>query len=176
MLGFIFRIQSKSDVITNSSSELFVFKNNSVESIIELLHKIYPDWRNEYKPPRTGKDLEKWELDYIRDLISPAPYYFAYSKMMKTIFESGKRTESLEECNLSKILCLTVQETYKNWNTWDPIDGSWSNKILKLSDLAYDKLRNYCESHGFVLLFSLYENPDYKYQEILENYADRIHL
>lgn len=42
---FIFNIQSFSDIITNSSSELFVFNNHSrtEENIVQLLNSIYPD-------------------------------------------------------------------------------------------------------------------------------------
>ena len=41
---FIIKIQSQSDVITNSSSELFIFDDkNSKEEVIDLLNNVYPN-------------------------------------------------------------------------------------------------------------------------------------
>ena len=49
---FIIKIQSQSDVITNSSSELFIFNDkNSKEEVIELLNNVYPNWKDEYAEP-----------------------------------------------------------------------------------------------------------------------------
>lgn len=40
---FVFKIQSSSDVITNSSSELFVFEGNTKNEVISILDSIYPN-------------------------------------------------------------------------------------------------------------------------------------
>lgn len=56
---FNFKINSVSNVITNSSSELFVFNDNdSVENVISILDNIYPDWRKEYCDPIRLKDCD----------------------------------------------------------------------------------------------------------------------
>lgn len=63
---FIIKIQSQSDVITNSSSELFIFNNkNSKDEVIELLDNIYPDWRDEYAEPVPFSEINENELWYL---------------------------------------------------------------------------------------------------------------
>lgn len=44
---FEFNIQSITDIITNSSSELFVFKNRELEDLVLILSLIHPCWNLE---------------------------------------------------------------------------------------------------------------------------------
>lgn len=50
---FEFNIQSITDIITNSSSELFVFKNRELEDLVLILSLIHPCWNldimNQYR-------------------------------------------------------------------------------------------------------------------------------
>lgn len=70
---FVFSLQSVSDIITNSSSELFVFtKENSVEEVISILDDIYPNWRKEYNKPQLLRDVSDKDLDTYLDY---ARYY-----------------------------------------------------------------------------------------------------
>lgn len=63
---FIIKIQSQSDVITNSSSELFIFDNkNSKEEVIELLNNVYPNWRDEYAEPVPFSEIDENSLWYL---------------------------------------------------------------------------------------------------------------
>jgi hypothetical protein len=63
---FIIKIQSQSDVITNSSSELFIFDDkNSKEEVIELLNNVYPNWRDEYAEPVPFSEINKGSLWYL---------------------------------------------------------------------------------------------------------------
>lgn len=48
---FEFNIQSITDIITNSSSELFVFKNRELEDLVLILSLIHPYWNLEYNEP-----------------------------------------------------------------------------------------------------------------------------
>ena len=48
---FEFNIQSITDIITNSSSELFVFKNRELEDLVLILSLIHPCWNLEYNEP-----------------------------------------------------------------------------------------------------------------------------
>jgi len=62
------KIQSYSDIITNSSSELFVFDNkDSIDEVITALDDICPDWNAEYNEPI---DLGNAENDDIDDYIN----------------------------------------------------------------------------------------------------------
>lgn len=63
---FIIKIQSQSDVITNSSSELFIFNDkNSKEEVIYLLNNVYPDWRKEYDEPVPFSEVTEDSLWYL---------------------------------------------------------------------------------------------------------------
>lgn len=63
---FIIKIQSQSDVITNSSSELFIFDNkNSKDEVIDLLNNVYPNWRDEYAEPVPFSEIGKDSLWYL---------------------------------------------------------------------------------------------------------------
>ena len=63
---FIIKIQSQSDVITNSSSELFIFDDkNSKEEVIELLDNVYPNWRDEYDEPVPFSEIDENDLWYL---------------------------------------------------------------------------------------------------------------
>ena len=63
---FIIKIQSQSDVITNSSSELFIFDDkNSKEEVIDLLNNVYPNWRDEYDEPIPFSEIDENDLWYL---------------------------------------------------------------------------------------------------------------
>lgn len=49
---FEFNIQSITDIITNSSSELFVFKNRELNDLILIISTIHPYWDSEYYKPK----------------------------------------------------------------------------------------------------------------------------
>ena len=62
---FIIKIQSQSDVITNSSSELFIFDDkNSKDEVINLLDNVYPNWRDEYAEPVPFSEIDENDLWY----------------------------------------------------------------------------------------------------------------
>ena len=56
---FSLNIDNVIDIITNSSSELFVLKSDNKSVITALLESIYPDFRNEYEEPIQYKDMDK---------------------------------------------------------------------------------------------------------------------
>lgn len=63
---FIIKIQSQSDVITNSSSELFIFDDkNSKDEVIDLLNNVYPNWRDEYAEPVPFSEINENDLWYL---------------------------------------------------------------------------------------------------------------
>lgn len=178
MVGFIFGIQSKSDVITNSSSELFVFKSQeTAEEVIDLLNTIYPGWRNEYREPKEADKLDKDELYWLLERFTPYSFWGEdrYTRNPE-VFEMGKRNKMLKECELPKFLGLTEEETYNNWETWNPCDNDWENRYLQLSDQCFSKFKDWCIKNHLISLFSIDENPNWEKQKILMDYAERIHM
>jgi len=67
-------VQSVSDVITNSSSELFIFKDvkNGQKEVTDLLDQLsatlhgYGSWTNEYETPRLYENLDDEEKETAR--------------------------------------------------------------------------------------------------------------
>jgi hypothetical protein len=63
MIIFTFNPHSIIDIITNSSSELFVFKSKSKEIIEEMIEEVYPNYLKEYMPLIHINDLEVEDLN-----------------------------------------------------------------------------------------------------------------
>lgn len=199
---FVFNIQSTSDVITNSSSELFVFNDKgSKAQAIELLDSIYPNWRSEYEEPKELKDASDRELDIYFYNVTGINSYFDSdcSKAIKKFFgrfENDARYLSCSEIEtiranwskekdsqaipICKELGLTPEEAFSNWAIYDPFDTTayyMQNIAITNLELTATFKDAYKKKHGdTVLLFSLYENPDWEMQEEIEKYAIRFHL
>jgi hypothetical protein len=60
---FIINPHSIIDLITNSSTELFVMRGSEKKHVEEIIKAIYPDYLNEYKPLLDVKDFSIEELD-----------------------------------------------------------------------------------------------------------------
>jgi hypothetical protein len=60
---YTFKLHSMIDVITNSSSELFVGKSKSKQKLIKLIKNAHPNFSNEYEELKNIDDLTIEELD-----------------------------------------------------------------------------------------------------------------
>ena len=189
---FTFKIQSFSDVITNSSSELFVFDDKGdVEKVKEILDGLYPDWRSEYAEPVLLKNADDEDIESYAEYLLPRGWDYDY------------RCKTSEECR--NLLCQDIRRFfnedakrfYPNIDAWDPkynwIDDEkfknkshedltreewseiWSRQELECN---YEEVVKYLKDNrqNEVLLFSLGENPDWDMQEELQTVAHRYHL
>lgn len=59
---FVFQIQSFTDVVTNSSSELFVF-TGTTGVVSDMLDSNVPGWEHEYDDPQSVQDLSPNSLE-----------------------------------------------------------------------------------------------------------------
>jgi len=163
---FKFNIQSISDVITNSSSELFVFKNkSSYDEVIELLNRIYPDWRNEYEEPVQAKTLDDLG-SYLDWIYTPWSCY------------ENKKTVTRENSIQTKLAVkfhLQPKDIYENWKEWDPKADSHKLRDLRLSEKGIEMIREKMSDNEWAL-YSITDNPDWDYQEKLMKVASRYHL
>jgi len=189
---FTFKIQSFSDVITNSSSELFVFDDKGdVEKVKEILDGLYPDWRSEYEEPVLLKDADDASVELYAEYLLPRGWDYDY------------RGETTEECrnllrqDIKHFFNEDAKRFYPNIDTWDP-KYNWSNdkkfKNKLYEDLTreerseiwskhelecdYDEVVKYLKDNrqNEVLLFSLGDNPDWDMQKKLQTVANRYHL
>jgi len=165
---FRFNIQSTSDVITNSSSELFVFKNkNSLSEVVDLLNEIYPDWEGEYLIPEQVKTMNDDDLDFYLDWVYGGNDWNAEREGITR--ETSKQTRVAREFNLDPA------EIYANWDVFDPQSDDWRNKYVEFNREKLDLVREKLSENEWAL-WSKDENPDYEMQEILEKYSRRYHL
>lgn len=175
---FRFRIQSLSDIITNSSSELFVFKNHNMQAVILTLDALYPNWRNEYEEPEFVKDMDDKRLeDYLGWVFdSYASEYRGNSckKIKKDEWEELKLNPySCPGASIAEKFKKKPEELFSNWNEWSPW-AYWENKYLKWTD---EGIKLYKEHYGEdIALWSIGENPKWEYQEKLMEVAKRYHL
>lgn len=172
---FVFKIQSISDVITNSSSELFVFDGNDKKEVIDILDSIYPNWRDEYDEPQKVADFDREKIyNFLINTNIIEIYYFWNKKE----FYDGYKNEILKCCYLARELGLSMTEAFDNWETWDPTDRNlnWEAIQLKISDKFVEKFKEKAEKEKIYALYSLDENPLWEYQELLSEVAERHHL
>ena len=191
---FVFSLQSVSDIITNSSSELFVFtKENSVEEVISILDDIYPKWRKEYNNPQLLRDVSDEDLntylDYARyynthDYSSPSwredygdPIVWAkkqaatYKKKMVKFFKDTFNIDVKFDELFEK-----PDEAYKQFLPYhlEQFRGMSLFWYPQIKESMYPFLRENISER--VLLFSKDENPDWDYQEKLMKVAERYRL
>ena len=179
---FQFNIQSVTDVITNSSSELFVFNKGSKEEIINLLNLIYPNWRDEYQEPISLGEMDEEELEYYFSCIQPFNYH------------SNETKYSTHQTYLATTFNISPKILYSNWDIFDPsikfprkddykTDEDWEEAYEKYRNIAHVQLAdNWMDlikpklDLDTICLYSKSDNPNWDYQEILEGFAQRYHL
>lgn len=155
---FTFNIDNVVDIITNSSSELFVLKGETLSIVEEMVEETYPEYLTEYKNVSSMKDLNESDFDY----------YISY--LYNTIARGEKGIK-----RYNAICGVEPKDLYSNWaDLIDPnIDSSWpkfSDEGIKLLKKAIDPDEN------MYLMFSLDENPNWEKQEALMEIGRRHHL
>ena len=153
---FIIKPHSVIDVITNSSSELFIGKHNSKDLMIEMIRSAYPAYRAEYDEVKTIDQLDDEELEmYIS-------YHYEYW--------SNREQETIRNV----IDGFTEEEMYvtKEFNgheyTYLIDDFVKYNRERIIQGIDPDK--------EMFFMFSYDENPDWDAQELLSNFMTRYHL
>ena len=162
---FVFNIQSYSDIITNSSSELFVFDSNSVQEVEKLLDDCVPGWREEYDNPIKFSDMsEERQEDYIYCVVD----YFYFDDFK---YETPEAFNEAIIRRYHKLTCLPKEEIPKlfdNWNDFeldDPKDIRYYYFSLRLSDYGLKVFKDkFCDD---ICLWSFDENPNWTRQEVL---------
>lgn len=168
---FTIKVDSVIDVITNSSSELFVFEGKTQSVVEEMLESIYPDYKKEYylKDIRTlsCKDIENycyWVLGRIDRYNWDSTKI--YNKKKDYIVLPGFKFEELYNTIMKKNDNEYRVLGWHDWNIGKLVNDSNRDRFIK----GLEKL------NGRWLLYSREENPDDDYQEKLEIIGKRYHL
>jgi len=167
---FTIRTHSIIDVITNSSSELFVGKSQSKEEIIELIKAVYPEYLSEYHEILSIEELTFEQLDnYFSYACSP--HCWPSTKEMFPVLPGFSFDELYElgTPSWSKI------PQYDLRNNDSKAEKPWQKKFV--TEENFEEIKNKLDpKREMYFLYSLYENPDWDMQEELELIMQRYHL
>jgi hypothetical protein len=147
------------DIITNSSSELFVFGGSGKDTVKELIKEFYPDYLNEYEELKSIDELTLDELDT----------YFTYA--------CSAHMWPVKKHNYPILPGFTFDELY------EPIEVGWNGEMqysLKedfvTEESKEELIKKLSPNKDMYFLFSKDQNPDWDMQEELMNIGKRYHL
>lgn len=160
---FEFNIQSITDIITNSSSELFVFKNRELEDLVLILSLIHPCWNLEYNEPIQVNRMRDDELvTYLEWVYGGSDFDYEIRNIPITK-ENTKRT------GVAKHFGLKPKFVYEDYENWDPNINKLSLKYLPE---GLRTIRAMIPDTTFAM-YSKDDNPTWEYQEKFERFGKR---
>lgn len=181
MAKIIFTIKPHSviDVITNSSTELFVGKNQSKQAMDELIKEIYPNYLYEYEELLTIDDLTVDQLNEYFDYTCSA-HCFPSSKAKMPIIPGFTFEELYEEDGRGVAWNGELQYILKN-NYIDPDPDPDEDPLFLPSQFIteenFEEMKRKLDPNKEMLfLYSIDENPNWDYQKKLMTIMDRTHL
>lgn len=168
---FVIQPQSMVDVITNSSSELFVFHGKEKEVIEEMIKNIYPNYRDEYDELIPLRSLSLNELDNLMDWITGSNCWPASKWNYKIpgdfTFDELYEPES-EKPAWNGEIQYKLRKNFVGESSWDYSFVTADNIEWVLNKLDPD--------NNMYLLYSYGDNPDWDRQEDLMCIGTRYHL
>ena len=146
----VFNVSNAMDLITNSSSELFILSGNNMNEVKSLIESVYPNYLSEYQEVVSIDNISEEELDT----------YLTY--------EYNTWDDKL---TLSKVFNIDPNVLYSNYSDFET-KKYWHGRI---SDVGYSLIREKLPKDMY-FLYSINENPNWEMQENLMNIATRYHL
>lgn len=147
---FVFNVSNVIDLITNSSSELFILSGNNMNEVKSLIERVYPNYLSEYQEVVSIDNISEEELDT----------YLTY--------EYNTWDDRL---TLSKVFNIDPNILYSNYSEFET-QKYWYGHI---SDVGYSLIREKLPKDMY-FLYSINDNPNWEMQENLMNIATRYHL
>jgi hypothetical protein len=169
---FVMNVENCIDLITNSSSELFVLKGGTKEAVIQMLDNIDPAWRDEYEEPKNILDLSIDELNtYFSYACSPCCW--PASRHNYPILDGFTFYELYEPESDKRAWNGEIQYELRN-NKVDSVNR-WERDFIT-EDNRMVMIDKHNPKHNMWFMFSFGENPNWELQEKLEYVANRYHL
>lgn len=163
---FIFQPHHLIDIITNSSSELFVLKGQTKEAVREMIANVYPEYLNEYSDLQSSEEMD---IDKLATYIRYAYTGFSWSKNPQDYgLINGFTFEEMYEPRYHYDYETKIQTTEIDYYSIkeDFITEDNRKRILDAIDPDRNKF----------FLFSYSDNPAWDMQEKLETIGERYHL
>ena len=147
---FVIAVDNMINLITNSSSELFVLNGETLNSVKELVESIYPEYRKEYEEIVALRDAGDSDVDTYVNWIEDSSYdRWSYTINMSK--EKRKQYDIQEDTKQAQKYGLTSEEFFENWN-----DRNNEYYYSRISSIGYDAIRKTLDPNGKIfLLFSL---------------------
>lgn len=157
---FVIQPQSIIDVITNSSSELFVFQGNDKQVIEGMISAIYPNYRDEYNELRSIQDFDAYQMKSFMGWVYEANGGWGHDWSYECLAPKGMNIDDLTE------------------EATNEFDKKWYKDGKKFSDKKIEEHLDEIKAalSGTYLLYSLDDNPDWDMQEALWQIGSRYHL
>jgi len=183
---FTLHIDNMIDLVTNSSSELFILKGDTKQTVEELLASIYPGYLSEYDEVKSILNLSTEELNIYFRCSTGSNQWPCKKEDYSTIpgftfddlYEPEKEIEFPKEGdfrytgNIKRSWDGEIEYALKN----NDINGDcWGSTFVteKNKDSLIEKLD---PNHNMWFLFSKDENPNWEMQKVLSEVAQRYHL
>lgn len=169
---FTINIDNTIDLITNSSSELFILHEDSLETAKEMIASVYPGYLSEYEEVKSLRDSDKEQIESYVSWVDN-PWHYSSSWNSNLTKEQERENEINKHISYLAQYDLKPEDVYSNWD--DRYNKNWWD--AELSEEGAKLLANKIDPDGKIfLLWSIGENPDWNYQEQLEGIAQRYHL
>lgn len=166
---FTFTIDNVIDIITNSSSELFVLEEQTLEIAKEMIESRYPDYLSEYNELVCLRDASTDSISTYFEWIAN-PWHEKYNYRMEE--KELRKKEISDAKKQAEKYGMAITKFYSNWK--DRNNKYWYPEI---TEEGYKKIAKKLDPDGKIfLLFSIDENPNYEKQQELECIATRYHL
>ena len=148
---FVIHPHSVVDVITNSSTELFVFDGSSKKAVEDIIKDVYPNYLDEYEELKPLSQLNDEDFESYLDWIYPS-----WDNRMA----------------LAHIFNIEPESLYSNWAE-KATSKYWYGELSKE---GISLIRKQLDMDNTFLLYSIDENPDWEQQEKLMDIGARHHL
>lgn len=168
---FVMNIENTIDLITNSSSELFVLKGGTKDMVMQMLDNIDSAWRNEYENPKNILELSIDDLNTYFSFACSADCWPA-QKSDYPILNGFTFDELYEEDE--KGCAWNGEMQYKLRNNKKYNCCEWGHFVTE--DNYKEIINKLSPNNDMWFLFSFGDNPNWGLQEKLMEVADRYHL
>lgn len=169
---FAINVSHTVDLITNSSSELFVLKGKTLDNVKEMLDSVYPNWRSEYEEPVNVKDLTYDQLDNYFSYATGSYMWPAESKSNYKVPSGFTFDEVYEE---SDEKAWNNRKQYKVRNNVKNPKHEYDTSFVTEENFEEIRKKMFPDGDAY-FLYSLDENPNWEMQEELMGIGERYHL
>lgn len=177
----VINVDNVVDVITNSSSELFVLKGEEIKIVEEMIENIYPNYKGEYDNLKRVEDLTNDDLDNFLSYYC-SPHVWPAKKSNYKVLD-GFTFEEMYEPEKNYVTGEIrpawngeIQYELKNNLLSEEDSDGWQGTSFVTDENRDRVIKSIIKSVGNFFLYSLDENPDWDMQEKLMTIGERFHL